>query len=498
MRVADLAKASGVDALCTRPYLIRMNDKRRPYPTILADVLPFCYLDRDFAMYPPVQDIVKARVIVTTCFAAAQLDVALAQESRIPHHLRYFEFSHILIDEAAQALEAETLIPLSWASPSTRFVLCGDPCQLGPVIHTPLSELKNVYEVSSEDEVPFPTRRWTDAQKQAWKSLPLWTSEPMMQRLMDLPPHSPHYLDLYKELLPYRMLQKNYRSHPCLLEIPSSSFYGGVLKAKGDPSVTKSMEKWEELPPNAAGPMLIEGTISFDYFDTNARTFQNAFEALYVAQYVQKILTPPSGRGHLSPLDIGVIAPYRRQVRLIREHLREKGLAAVSVGTVDDYQGQEKTVIIISTTISRDISSNESLTKSSIFRNVVDDSLGMVGNPKRFNVAITRAKALLVIIGNPRTLAHNKYWKKLLEYAVENSMYKGTPCAAIGYDKDNDLSWQDGEGGGKGKGKGGKLEDLVNDVLLRTAREEETSRAPPSDYSLDRLFQFEMEFDYRV
>jgi helicase MOV-10 len=80
--------------------------------------------------------------------------------------------------------------------------------------------------------------------------------------------------------------------------------------------------------------------------------------------------------------------------------LRAKGFETVKVGSVEEFQGQERRIIIIST-----VRSN-----SAFLATDRDYNLGFLDNPKRFNVAITRAKALLIVIGNPKLLSRDKYW----------------------------------------------------------------------------------------
>ena len=86
---------------------------------------------------------------------------------------------------------------------------------------------------------------------------------------------------------------------------------------------------------------------------------------------------------------------YRRQVHKVRDRLIMKGLQEVTVGTVEEFQGQERSVMIVSTVRS----SPQYLATDGIYK------LGFLANPKRFNVAITQAKALLVVVGNPYILA---------------------------------------------------------------------------------------------
>jgi putative helicase MOV10L1 len=137
------------------------------------------------------------------------------------------------------------------------------------------------------------------------------------------------------------------------------------------------------------------------------------------------------------------------QVQKIRLLLRERGLGAIRVGTVDDYQGQEERIIFISTTLTKP----ESLPPAppEVSSSVAADNLmpqrhhqrrqatssdcsdpggswaanvGFFRNPKRFNVAITRAKALLVVVGSPTVLAADDNWRQLLRHCAARQAFK--------------------------------------------------------------------------
>jgi len=122
--------------------------------------------------------------------------------------------------------------------------------------------------------------------------------------------------------------------------------------------------------------------------------------------------------GGVKPRDIGVITPYRRQVVKLRERLGAAGWRdEVMVGTTEEFQGQERMVILLSTVRS----SHEFLAMDAV------NKLGFLANPKRFNVAVTRARALMVVVGNPHILEKDNEWRALLEYAVDLGCYKGCP-----------------------------------------------------------------------
>ena len=126
-----------------------------------------------------------------------------------------------------------------------------------------------------------------------------------------------------------------------------------------------------------------------------------------------KSLLAPEAKTGLSTNDIGVIAGYRKQVTTIRLLLRTHGLQNIRVGSVDDYQGQEERVILISTVVSRQHWLHDS------------NPCNLLSSPPRFNVAITRAKALLCIVGNPHILWEDPCWKALLQFCVRHQCYRG-------------------------------------------------------------------------
>ena len=116
-----------------------------------------------------------------------------------------------------------------------------------------------------------------------------------------------------------------------------------------------------------------------------------------------------------------MISPYNRQVQKIR-WLLERGnppLKDVKVGSTELFQGQEKSAIIIST-----VRSNKEWVGFDLHHN-----LGFLRNPKRFNVAVTRAKALLVVVGNPDVLSSDPCWGKHLQRCRDLFAYKGVPLA---------------------------------------------------------------------
>lgn len=112
---------------------------------------------------------------------------------------------------------------------------------------------------------------------------------------------------------------------------------------------------------------------------------------------------------------MGIITPYTKQTKVLRSLLTEQGVKVPKIGTVEEFQGQERMIILVSTVRS----SSSLLVYDRIHR------LGFVKNCKRLNVSISRARALLVVFGNPHLLALDTNWKYLLEYCILNNTYSG-------------------------------------------------------------------------
>ena len=147
----------------------------------------------------------------------------------------------------------------------------------------------------------------------------------------------------------------------------------------------------------------------------------------------------------LKPEDIGVITPYNKQVHKLNLALRANDLGAVKVGSTEMFQGQERPVIIIST-----VRSSQAWVDFDTKHN-----LGFLDNPKRFNVAITRAQALLIVVGNPSVLATDFHWRELLKLCIAKGAYRGAPLPDL----------EDGGGGGDGGGVSELVDDL-EELLL--------------------------------
>ena len=263
-------------------------------------------------------------------------------------------FGSLFIDEAAQALEAACWIAIQRAD---RVILAGDHRQLPPTI-----------------KCPEALRGGLDAT--------------LMQAIADNKPGQ------------VSMLNVQYRMCHDIMEFPNREFYGGMLTS--DPSVRyRSILDWE---------MPIEWIESHGDEDEDAHeqdaglSHQNKAEAVLTVQtlhdYIEKI---GADRVLYEHMDIGIISPYKAQVRLLRQLLRDSFWKPfrrlITVGTVDGFQGQERDVMIISM-----VRSNE------------QGKVGFLHDLRRMNVAMTRARMKLFIVGDSHTLCRHPFYKRLYDY----------------------------------------------------------------------------------
>ncbi|CAI5991760.1 unnamed protein product [Closterium sp. NIES-65] len=368
-----------------------------------TDLLPFTRYDDSTGTFrlPSLSEIHTARVVAVTCCSAA-----LLYRMGVPRGT----FTHIFIDEAGHAIEPEGIIPIAChAAPHAVILLAGDHKQLGPVVRS-LAARKYKLPCSYLERLA---------------SLGIYSAEDQ---------EDGSYIGYNTSAI--TKLVKNYRSHPKILELPNEMFYEGELEACADEMVRSSLCRWDELPNKNEFPIIFHGVMGKDEREGNSPSFFNPFEATVVLKYITSLMGYRSQRVPLT--DIGVVTPYRKQMQKLQQLLRGKGMDAVKVGSVEEFQGQERRVVIVST-----VRSSQQYVEFDYKHN-----LGFLANPKRFNVAVTRAKQLLIIVGNPNLLAQanpsslshpphlfaslfqDRCWGALLQYCLRNKAYTGCPLPA--------------------------------------------------------------------
>lgn len=280
------------------------------------------------------------------------------------YHLKGMNFDVVFIDEAAQGLEAATWIPILKAK---KVVFAGDHFQLPPTIKS--------FEAAKEG-----------------------LAQTLFEKVISRKPTSAKMLDLQ-----YRMPEE-------IMGFSNQTFYQGKLRAAEN---TKFHG--------------IDGQIAMEWIDTAGAGFGeqveeeslstfNPEEARFACQHLNQILTDIGiGRCKGEGWTIGLIAPYGAQVRLIRRlvfesydfpNLRSLG-DLITIDTVDGFQGQERDLMLISLTRSND-----------------QGVIGFLSEERRMNVALTRAKRKLVLIGDSGTLAAHSFFDSLLGYVEGKGGYR--------------------------------------------------------------------------
>jgi ATP-dependent RNA/DNA helicase IGHMBP2 len=281
-------------------------------------------------------------------------------------HLRSKQFSTVFIDEAAQALEPACWIPITRAN---KVVFAGDHLQLPPTIKSKVADGQGLGKTLFEKCIKRPDMAV--------------------------------------------MLDTQYRMHEKIMSFPSASFYNNLLKA--DSTVRDTRLSYDENEPLL--------NIPFDFIDTAGCGFteilnteslstSNPEEAVLLLKHLSSLLEAYEKTGNKEKLSIGIISPYKEQIQFLTEHLTtypvlEKYQKQIAIKTVDGFQGQERDVIYISMARSND-----------------KGEIGFLSDTRRMNVALTRAKKKLVVIGDSATLSYHPFYKKFLDYGEVKNAYK--------------------------------------------------------------------------
>ena len=322
----------------------------------------------------------EARIIACTLVGSAH------------HLLEGMKFGTLFIDEAAQALEAACWIPMKRAS---RVILAGDHCQLPPTV-------KSI------------------------AALRAGLGKTLMERIAE---NKPEVVTLLK--IQYRMNDE-------IMRFSSDWFYGGKVESAPQIKYRSVLDydhpiTWIDTS-NEENQITIEGedapedsaSTSSSVSAANQNSDLNFKEQfvgesfgrinkaeaeltlLTLAEYFTKI-----GKQRVleERIDVGIISPYRAQVQYLKKLIKKYEFfkpyrRLISVNTVDGFQGQERDVILISLVRSND-----------------EGQIGFLKDLRRMNVAMTRARMKLIILGNKDTMTKHPFYKKLWEYveAINNN-----------------------------------------------------------------------------
>lgn len=275
------------------------------------------------------------------------------------------KFGTLFIDEAAQALEPACWIAIRKAS---RVILAGDHCQLPPTVKS-IAALRGGLDTT------------------------------LMERIVKQKPET------------VTLLKTQYRMNEQIMRFSSDWFYGGMIEAapqvrfRGILDLDNPMT-WIDTSAVAGKEEFVGesfGRINRAEADMTLDVLQEYFTRIGKARVLEE------------RIDVGVISPYRAQVQLLRRLIRKKEFfkpyrGLISVNTVDGFQGQERDVIVIS-----------------LVRANADGQIGFLSDLRRMNVAITRARMKLMIMGDVPTMTRHPFYRKLYEFIMENQTHGQVP-----------------------------------------------------------------------
>lgn len=275
------------------------------------------------------------------------------------------KFGTLFIDEAAQALEPACWIAIRKAS---RVILAGDHCQLPPTVKS-IAALRGGLDTT------------------------------LMERIVKQKPET------------VTLLKTQYRMNEQIMRFSSDWFYGGMIEAapqvrfRGILDLDNPMT-WIDTSAVAGKEEFVGesfGRINRAEADMTLDVLQEYFTRIGKARVLEE------------RIDVGVISPYRAQVQLLRRLIRKKEFfkpyrGLISVNTVDGFQGQERDVIVIS-----------------LVRANADGQIGFLSDLRRMNVAITRARMKLMIMGDVTTMTRHPFYRKLYEFIMENQTHGQVP-----------------------------------------------------------------------
>ena len=276
------------------------------------------------------------------------------------------KFGTLFIDEAAQALEAACWIPMRRVS---RVILAGDHCQLPPTVKS-IAALK------------------------------AGLGKTLMERIVEMHPEA------------VTLLRIQYRMNDDIMRFSSNYFYEGKVESAPEVKYRSILDldtpmEWisPENPENQESSDIPEKLAYREQFVGESFGRINKAEAELTLDTLQHYFERIGKQRLLDErIDVGIISPYRAQVQYLRRLLMKREYFKpfrrfISVNTVDGFQGQERDIIVISMVRSND-----------------DGQIGFLRDLRRMNVAITRARMKLIILGDKDTMTRHPFYRQLWRY----------------------------------------------------------------------------------
>ena len=274
--------------------------------------------------------------------------------------VRGLQYNTVVIDEAGQAIEPACWIPILKGK---KLILAGDHCQLSPTIKS-------------------------DAAAKGGLSTTL------LEKCIRLHPQS------------VVLLEEQYRMHETIMGYSSKVFYENKMKAHT--SVARHLLHAMDTP------LAFIDTAGCGFEEKNEGTsISNPEEAAFLFKHLTRMVAELGEHYTLEKFPtIAVISPYKEQLYVLKEQLQHNPLLQayankIAVNTIDSFQGQERDIVYISMT-----------------RSNTDGIIGFLSDTRRMNVAMTRARKKLVVIGDSATLSRHPFYANFIAYAEEHNAYK--------------------------------------------------------------------------
>jgi superfamily I DNA and/or RNA helicase len=269
------------------------------------------------------------------------------------------KFTTVLIDEAAQALEPATWIPILKAE---RVVLCGDPFQLPPTVKS------------------------RDANK---SGLALTLMEKAIQKGFV-----------------HQMLEVQYRGNELIMGYSNQYFYNNKLLAS-------PIVKDKKLPFQDNSPLIFIDTAGSGFEEKpepGSGSLYNADEFSLLREHIYRIINETQTLVNFDFPSIVILSPYKGQINYMEREIRADDKLVnltIKVKTIDGFQGQESDIVIVS-----------------LVRSNGKNDIGFLKDYRRFNVAITRAKCQVVVVGDSSTIGKDLFFAGFLDYCESNASYR--------------------------------------------------------------------------
>ena len=283
---------------------------------------------------------------VITCTLVSSANEALSNR----------KFKTVFIDEAAQALEPASWIPILRAS---KVVLAGDPFQLPPTVKSNEARLQGFGLTLIEKCI--------------------------------------------KSTMPSTLLRVQYRMNERIMGFSNQQFYGNQLRASDEVAKHRL-----SIPQNE--PVVFIDTAGCGFQEQLEEKYQSRFnpeEFQIIEEHLLLLLNAYEGQQLPS---ISIISPYREQVKHMKESMADDprfGKAEIIINTIDGFQGQESDVVYISL-----VRCNEK------------GEIGFLSDTRRMNVAMTRARKQLVVVGDSATIGSHRFYQQFLDYCEESGQYQ--------------------------------------------------------------------------